>query len=37
MATGAVASPSSGFLTMLNNIILHFLWVVEEIKKKKEG
>ena len=37
MATGAIASPLSGFLTMLSNIILHFLWVVEEIKKKKEG
>jgi large subunit ribosomal protein L10 len=36
MAVGAIASPLTGFLTVMNHIILKFLWVVEEIKKKKE-
>jgi len=30
------ASPLSGFLNTLNQIILKFVWVVEEIKKTKE-
>jgi large subunit ribosomal protein L10 len=37
MATSAIASPLTGFLVTLNNIILQFLWLIEEIKKKKES
>jgi len=36
MAVSAIASPLTGFLTALNQIILKFLWVTEEIKKVKE-
>ena len=35
MALGAMASPLTGFLTSLNQVILKFVWVVEEIKKTK--
>ena len=35
MAVSGIASPITGFLTVLNQIILKFLWVVEEVKKKK--
>ena len=36
MAIGAMAAPLTGFLAAMNQIILKFLWVVEEIKKGKE-
>lgn len=36
MAVSAIASPLTGFVTTLNQVILKFLWVVEEIKKVKE-
>lgn len=32
----SIASPLTGFLYILNNIILKFLWLAEELKKKKE-
>lgn len=35
MALSGLASPLTGFLSTLNQIVLKFLWVVEEIKKKK--
>ncbi len=30
-----MVSPLSGFMAALNNVILKFVWLVEEIKKKK--
>jgi len=36
MAVSAIASPLTGFITTLNQIILKFLWTVEEIKKVKD-
>ncbi|MBD3264981.1 MAG: 50S ribosomal protein L10 [Candidatus Omnitrophica bacterium] len=36
MAVSGLASPLTGFLNSLNQIILKFLWVVEEIKKTKD-
>ena len=36
MVVSGLASPLTGFLSSLNQVILKFLWVVEEIKKKKE-
>ncbi len=36
MALSGIASPLTGFLNTLNQIILKFVWVIEEIKKKKE-
>jgi len=36
MAVSAIASPLTGFVTTLNQIILKFLWTVEEVKKVKE-
>ena len=36
MAVSGIASPLSGFLTVLNQTILKFVWLVEEIKKVKE-
>jgi len=35
MAVGAMASPITGFLNALNQVVLKFLWTIEEIKKKK--
>ncbi len=35
-AVMTIASPLTGFLAAANNIILKFVWVVNEIKKKKE-
>jgi len=35
MAVSALASPLTGFLSSLNQIILKFIWTIEEIKKKK--
>jgi len=35
-AVSAIASPLTGFLSSLNQIILKFVWVVEEIKKTKD-
>jgi large subunit ribosomal protein L10 len=35
MAVGAMASPLTGFLTSLKQVILKFVWAVEEIKKNK--
>ncbi|MBU1122663.1 MAG: 50S ribosomal protein L10 [Candidatus Omnitrophota bacterium] len=35
MAVRGMSSPLSGFLTVLNQTILKFVWVVEEIKKQK--
>ncbi|MBN3040881.1 MAG: 50S ribosomal protein L10 [Candidatus Omnitrophica bacterium] len=37
MAVSGIASPLTGFLNALNQIILKFVWVVDEIKKKKEN
>ncbi len=37
MAINVFISPLTGFLASLNQIVLKFLWLVEEIKKKKEG
>jgi len=36
MVVSTFASPLGGFLNALNQIILKFVWVVEEIKKTKE-
>ena len=36
MVVCAMASPLTGFLSSLNQIILKFIWVVEEIKKTKD-
>ena len=36
MVVSSFAAPMSGFLNTLNQIILKFVWVVEEIKKTKE-
>jgi len=35
-AVSAIASPLTGFLSSLNQIILKFVWAVEEIKKTKD-
>lgn len=35
MAVGGLAAPITGFLTVLNQVILKFVWALEEIKKKK--
>jgi large subunit ribosomal protein L10 len=35
MAVSGFASPITGFLTALNQVILKFVWVIEEIKNKK--
>jgi large subunit ribosomal protein L10 len=35
MAVGAMAAPLTGFLASMNQVILKFVWTVEEIKKKK--
>jgi large subunit ribosomal protein L10 len=35
MAVSGLASPLSGFVCSLNQIILKFLWVIEELKKSK--
>jgi len=36
MAVSGLASPITGFVSTLNQVILKFVWVVEEIKKNKE-
>ncbi|MEI8350327.1 MAG: 50S ribosomal protein L10 [Candidatus Omnitrophota bacterium] len=36
MAVSALASPVTGFLSTLNQIVLKFVWVLEEVKKTKE-
>ncbi|MDD5069327.1 MAG: 50S ribosomal protein L10 [Candidatus Omnitrophica bacterium] len=36
-AVGALASPITGFMTVLNQIVLKFLWTLEEIKKTKKS
>ncbi len=36
MVVSGIASPITGFLNSLNQIILKFVWVVEEIKKTKD-
>jgi len=36
MAVSGLASPITGFVSTLNQVILKFLWTVEEIKKNKE-
>jgi large subunit ribosomal protein L10 len=36
-AVGAMAAPISGFLSTMNQVILKFVYAVEEIKKKKEA
>ncbi len=36
MVVSSFASPLCGFLNTLNQIILKFVWVIEEIKKAKE-
>lgn len=35
MATRGLASPLTGFSGVLNQIILKFIWTIEELKKKK--
>jgi large subunit ribosomal protein L10 len=35
MAVGAMAAPLTGFVQRMNQIVVKFLWTVEEIKKKK--
>jgi len=37
MAVSGLASPITGFVSTLNQVILKFLWTVEEIKKNKEA
>jgi len=37
MAANCMVSPISGFVNGLNQIILKFVWAIEEIKKTKEG
>ncbi|HDN86010.1 MAG TPA: hypothetical protein ENG49_02170 [Candidatus Omnitrophica bacterium] len=37
MAVMSLASPLTGFLNSLNQVILKFVWVVEELKKKKSS
>lgn len=36
IALNALASPISGFVSTLNQVILKFVWTVEEIKKQKQ-
>jgi large subunit ribosomal protein L10 len=36
MAVASLAAPLSGFINSLNQIILKFVWVIEEIKKTKD-
>lgn len=36
MAVNGFASPITGFLSTLNQVILKFLWVIEEIKKHNQ-
>ena len=36
-AVMTIASPLSGFVATLNNVILKFVWLVEELKKKKSS
>ncbi len=36
MVVSGLASPITGFVSALNQVILKFVWVVEEIKKNKE-
>lgn len=35
MAVSGLASPIIGFLSVLNQVILKFVWVIEELKKQK--
>ncbi len=35
MALSAIVSPLTGFLSSLNQVILKFVWTIEEIKKNK--
>ena len=35
MALGTMIAPLTGFLVSMNQVILKFVWTVEEIKKKK--
>ncbi|MFH1771406.1 MAG: 50S ribosomal protein L10 [Candidatus Omnitrophota bacterium] len=37
MAVGALAAPVTCFVNSLNQIILKFVWAIEEIKKQKRG
>ena len=36
IAIGAMAAPLTGFLSAMNQVLLRFLWVVQEMKKGKE-
>ena len=36
MALGTMAAPLTGFLRSMNQVVLKFLWTVEEIKKNKK-
>jgi len=36
MAVSALAAPLSGFANVLNQVILKFVWAIEEIKKTKD-
>ena len=37
MAVSTLAAPLSGFLNCLNQVILKFVWVIKEVKKKKSA
>jgi large subunit ribosomal protein L10 len=36
MVVNGIASPLTGFMATLNQLVVQFLWILEEIKKKKE-
>ncbi|MBU2102284.1 MAG: 50S ribosomal protein L10 [Candidatus Omnitrophota bacterium] len=37
MAVSSFAAPLTGFMSTLNQVVLKFLWTLEEVKKKKEN
>ncbi|MBN2484134.1 MAG: 50S ribosomal protein L10 [Candidatus Omnitrophica bacterium] len=37
MAVSTIAAPLTGFVSSMNQVIVKFLWVINEIKKKKES
>ncbi len=37
MAVSTIAAPLSGFVSSMNQVIVKFLWAVNEVKKKKES
>ena len=36
MAVSGIASPLTGFISTMNQMMLNFLWTVEEIRKVKD-